>query len=373
MIKLTHTTLNSESEMSRATAALGMLRARRDLGFLKLPERGELWLSCQARAKATGKKLVVLGIGGSSLGGRALMDSGAITDVEFFENVDGRDFSDRLERIADIENVHWAVISKSGQTIETLGQTSFVVQKLESTGVNWKNKFTVVTEKKSNPLHDWAKANGIPVLEVPVDVGGRFSVLSPVGMFPAAVAGFDLEQIKSGASWALKQDSLIANLVAQSLASWKRDEWVTLFWAYSNRLWTTGLWMQQLWAESLAKKNDRQGKPAPRASTPIPLIGANDQHSVLQQVAEGARDKFIWFMRVKDSETAGPVLKKSLFSTQAYLESKTLGSLLAAEAQATAKALQQNQVQSLTLEIERLDAQTMGALFMLIELVVGSL
>jgi glucose-6-phosphate isomerase len=162
-------------------------------------------------------------------------------------------------------------------------------------------------------------------------------------------------------------------LTAQSLKSFEREEWITLFWVYCNRLFTWGLWVQQLWAESLAKKKNRQGQEAPRASTPIALVGANDQHSVLQQVAEGARDKFIWFMRVRESETAGPVLKKSQFANQTYLEGKSLGALLSAESQATMKALQQNQVQSLCLEVDRLDEATMGALFMILELVVGAL
>ncbi|HEX4925383.1 MAG TPA: glucose-6-phosphate isomerase, partial [Bdellovibrionales bacterium] len=352
---------------------LAKLRARRDLGFLDLPNRQNLWTASRERSAQVAGTLAVLGIGGSSLGGRALMDAFASKRVVFFENVDAKDFWARLEALGELKNVHWAIVSKSGNTIETLGQASFVSQRLEEQGLKLKDRATVITELRSNPLHDWAKANGVPVLEIPLDVGGRFSVLSPVGMFPAAAAGLDIEKIREGALWALKQDELIGRLMAHSLKSFERGEFITLFWVYCNRLWTWGLWVQQLWAESLAKKTTRKGAAAPRVSTPIPLIGANDQHSVLQQVAEGARDKFIWFLRSRESETAGPSLKRSLFAPQGYLEGKGLGALLSAEAQATAKALQQNQVQSLTLEVERVDERTLGALLMLLEVVVGAM
>lgn len=364
-------------DLKRANDGLAKLRARRDLGFLDLPNRQNLWSACRERATVVSDKfsgkLAVLGIGGSSLGGRALMDAFANTRVVFFENVDARDFWARLEALGDLKDVHFVIISKSGNTIETLGQASFVAQRLEECGLKLHDRATVITEQKSNPLYDWAKSNGVPMLEIPLDVGGRFSVLSPVGMFPAAVAGLDIEQIREGARWALKQDELVSMLMAQSLKSFERGEFITLFWVYCNRLWTWGLWVQQLWAESLAKKTTREGKVGPRVSTPMPLIGANDQHSVLQQVAEGARDKFIWFLRLRESETAGPNLKKSLFAPQGYLEGKGLGALLSAEAQATSKALQQSQVQSLTLEVERLDERTLGALLMLLEVVVGAM
>jgi glucose-6-phosphate isomerase len=365
-----------QSELTENRTALKSLLARKDLGFFDLPARTELWNQCSLRAKnvlAQADHLAVLGIGGSSLGGRALMDSLALKTVDFFENVDARDFWERLRNLKDLKRTHWAIISKSGSTIETLGQMSFVSQFLKEQGLSLNDKVTVITEKKKSPLYDWAIENEVPTLEVPLDVGGRFSVLSPVGLFPAAFAGIDLDLLRKGALWALQQDDLISRLMAQSLRSFAREEWITPFWIYSSRLWSWGLWVQQLWAESLAKKIDRAGKPGPRVSTPLPLIGANDQHSILQLIAEGARDKFIWFVRVTDAETFGPKLEKSLFEHQRYLQGKSLGALLAAEVQATAQALQQNQIQSLCVEVRDINPMTMGALFMLLELVVGAL
>jgi glucose-6-phosphate isomerase len=192
-------------------------------------------------------------------------------------------------------------------------------------------------------------------------------------MFLAAFAGVDIGEIRRGAQWALQQSTLVSELAAHSLSSFENSEWITAFWVYCNRLYSWGLWTQQLWAESLAKKINRSGGSAPRVSTPIPLIGANDQHSVLQQLAEGAKDKFVWFLRVKDSETYGPVLKQSLFSHQNYLVGKPLGVLLGAEAQATSQALENHGVHSISLLCEALSPATIGALFMTMELVVGTI
>ena len=131
--------------------------------------------------------------------------------------------------------------------------------------------------------------------------------------------------------------------------------------------------MQQLWAESLAKKNDRLGKSAPRASTPIPLIGSRDQHSVLQQISEGHRDKFIWFIRVSESEDFGPNLENDIFGADVKYENKNLGRVFAALAVSTAQGLKQVGVNSLTLRLGRLHEKEVGALFMIFQVVVAAL
>ena len=223
----------------------------------------------------------------------------------------------------------------------------------------------------------WARKEGVPSLEIPKDVGGRFSVLTPVGILPAAFYGLDVSALREGAAWALNQDDLIAQLTAQSLLSFKRDEWVTLFWAYADGLRDFGLWTQQLWAESLGKAKNRKGGEAPRASTPIPAIGSSDQHSILQQVMEGARDKFLWFLRVEASETnsteGGVTLERNLFDCQALMNGKTMGDLFGAMASATQSALEKQGVQSLTLTTQELNERSIGALFMILELVIGAL
>jgi glucose-6-phosphate isomerase len=370
-----------DSVLKKARESCAALLARKDLGFLDLPNREVLWSSSEARAREarrTSKTLVVLGMGGSSLGGRTLLQAlrryDQVHDLVFIDNVDSEYFWKWLKANKNLENTHWAIISKSGNTIETLTMAEAIDQHLRSSGHRKLSaNCTVISENDDNPLMRWAKKEEVPALEIPKDVGGRFSVLSPVGMFPAAYYGLDINKIRQGAQWALEQEELIAKLTAHSLASWKREEWITLFWAYADGLRDFGLWTQQLWAESLGKKQNRKGQPAMRASTPIPAIGSSDQHSILQQVMEGARDKFLWFLRVEQSETAGPTIEKNLFDCQTLMQGKGMGQLFGAMADATRDALQSEGVHSLTLKGKELNEESIGALIMLLELVVGAL
>lgn len=382
MWQLTHQTKKTDPAfLEKARAGVQALKARADLGFLQLTEREELWESSENRAREMRKnstKLVVLGMGGSSLGCRAirqaLQNFSSTHDLIFIDNVDSDRFWKWLKSITDFSTYHFVIISKSGNTIETLSMAEFVDQHLRLAGhKRLATQCTVISEADDNPLMRWARKENVATLEIPKDVGGRFSVLSPVGLIPAAYYNVDLEQLREGARWALKQDELVADLAAQTLMSWKRDEWVTLFWAYSDGLKEFGLWIQQLWAESLGKAKDRKGNKATDASTPMAATGSSDQHSILQQVIEGRKDKFLWFFRIEEAESAGPKLEKNLFECQSLMLGKSMGDLFGAMASATRDALAQNDVQSLTLQTKVLDAKALGALFMLFELVVGAL
>lgn len=385
MWKLTHTTsVESPDLRAKAERAVAALKARADLGFLRLHERDDLWKSADARARElrkTSHSMAVLGMGGSSLGGRALIHAlkkwNATHEVEFIDNVDADRFWKWLKgrtQLSKLQDTHFVIVSKSGNTIETLTMAEFIDQHLRAAGFRKISaNSTVISETGDNPLMKWARKEGVASLEIPKDVGGRFSVLSPVGLLPAGFYGLDLDLLREGAAWASGQDELVARLAAQTLASFDRSEWITLFWAYADGLREFGLWTQQLWAESLGKAKNRQGGAAPRASTPIPAVGSSDQHSILQQVMEGTPDKFLWFFRVDQSETEGPALEKNLFDCQGLMAGKTMGQLFGAMATATRAALEQKGIQSLTLTAEQLDERTMGALLMLLELVVGTL
>ncbi len=382
MWTLTHTTKKDESGfLDKAHAGLQALKQRKEIGFLQLGKRENLWSSSEVRGRELRKSyhdLAVLGMGGSSLGGRSLMQSlrkwDSAQNVTFIDNVDADFFWKWLRSHKNLQDVHWVIVSKSGNTIETLTMAEFVEQHLRVSGFKkLAATSTVISEPRANPLTNWARKEGVPILEIPQDVGGRFSVLTPVGMLPAAFYGLDVERIRSGVEWAYEQDELIARLAAQSLMSFQREEWISLFWAYADGLRDFGLWTQQLWAESLGKALDRSGAKAPRASTPMSAVGSSDQHSILQQVMEGTRDKFVWFFRVEQSESAGPTLERGLFEGQSLMHGKTMGELLAAEAVATRQALEHQKVQSLTLQTQSLSEESMGALFMIMQLVVGSL
>jgi glucose-6-phosphate isomerase len=388
MWTLSHSTSSNDSPqlsaaLETAKKAVAALKARKDLGFWQLPEREQLWVTSEARGReirTKSNRLVVLGMGGSSLGGRALLQAlnkwRDTHSVHFIDNVDADVFWKWLRSRTDtqLQDTHWVIVSKSGNTIETLTMAEFVEQYLREKGFKKLSAVsTVVSESDDNPLMRWARKENVACLEIPKDVGGRFSVLTPVGLLPAAYYGVDLAALREGAAWALTQDDLIAQLTAQTLASWQRDEWITQFWAYSDGLKDFGLWTQQLWAESLGKAKARHGGKAPRCSTPMAATGSSDQHSILQQVMEGARDKFLWFMRVQSSEAGGPVIEKNLFDCQQLMHGKSMGQLFGAMATATRDALAKQGVHSITLTTEQLNERSIGALFMILELVVGSL
>lgn len=365
--------------VGQALKAFHAIMARHEIGFTRLTSRDGHVASLEARAKEIARistHMVVIGMGGSSLGTRALLSAvprlpGRGT-VSFLDNIDGDRFWNWLRSLHDLGSIHWVLISKSGNTVETLGMADLIDQQLRQSGHRRLSSVsTVVSELKESPLTNWARRESVPILEIPIDVGGRFSVLSPVGLLPAAYAGLRSDRALEGATWALLSPELVAQMAAKSLGSFLREEWVTMLWSYSDGLRDFGGWWQQLWAESLAKKVNRAGGPAPRVSTPIAAVGACDQHSLLQQVMEGAPDKFVWFQRVLASEAGGPVLEKTLFEGQEYMVGKSLAELFKAEADATEQAMSEANVHSATLTTEKLDERSMAALFMLWQMTIA--
>lgn len=356
--------------------ALRSLMQRKDIGFIDLPHRVQLWNESQKLAQIWRDKfhqLVVLGIGGSSLGARAILEVFNGQNVIIIDNVDPIAFKSETDKIKDWNKTAWAVISKSGTTIETLCALEHVHQIYQSKNLRLDQKCVVITEPVENSLGRWAQEFSIPQLEIPLDVGGRYSVLSPVGIFVAAFLGVNIEAIRQGALRSLKNTTLLTQLMAQFMGSFHRQEWITQFWFYTSRMKWFGLWWVQLWAESLGKKTNRLGKDAPRVSTPMTATGATDQHSILQQVMEGTKDKFVVFWRFDDSEGQGETLTKNIFPETAALVGRKMGTLLAAEAQSTCEALTINGVSTMTLKAKSLDEETLGEMFMTLQVLVGGL
>jgi glucose-6-phosphate isomerase len=356
--------------------ALKKFMGRSDIGFVALPDRKNLWEDSQKMGEALRKKfdsLVIVGLGGSSLGGRVLAQVAGAKNVFFADNVDAVEFENLFENVGDLKKTCWLFISKSGTTIETLLALEFADQYYKEKSIHFHPNCVVITENKKNTLSDWAKKYGVPQLEVPLDVGGRFSVLSPVGLVPAAFMGFNLEKMRQAAGDARKNGALIESLMAHFMMSFHDEQWITLFWYYNSRAHSLGMWIQQLWAESLGKKTNRQGAEAPRASTPMWAIGAVDQHSVLQQVMEGTKDKFVLFHRFDDAEGGKGRLQEPQFTETANLRNKTMGALLQAEAIATEQALRANGVPTLCLRTKVLDEGTLAYYFMMFELIIAGM
>jgi glucose-6-phosphate isomerase len=345
-------------------------------GFLKILDRDDLLKASAQSAGVANKKfekLVVLGIGGSSLGGKTIANAFGLSNLLFLENVDFLSFKKQVVALGDLKTVHWVIISKSGKTLETIAQLHLVEQLLGPSNLQLKDQVTVISEKTKNPLTIWAEKNHVSVLEIPLDLGGRFSVLSPVGMFPAFYGNLKGGHFIEGAKDLLKNKRLFCEFCAQVAQSFQQEKWITVLWTYSDLLNTTGLWFQQLWAESLGKQKTLDGKEAPRASTPMPLLGTNDQHSVLQQVVEGARDKFVVFLRLKEAETTGDVINHISIEGFEFIKKKKLGDILAAQCEGTQKSLKEHGVPSVSLVVDRLDEKHLGALFLFFEMCVAML
>lgn len=366
----------SKSHQEICQKSFDQVMQRQDIGFFKMGERISFWqqsydLGEDLRCRFD--HLAIVGLGGSSLGTRVISDVFKVSNLCFVDNVDATEFEETLESLGDLKKTCWAFISKSGTTIETLCTLEFLDQIYRQEGLQLSEHAVVISENRDNTLTRWAQQNKVPQAEIPLDVGGRFSVLTPVGMVPAAFAGLDLEKFRVGSLRALAERELIANIAAQALASFEREEWITLLWSYNSKLKSFGGWFQQLWAESLAKQKNIQGKAAPRVSTPMTAVGACDQHSILQQVMEGARDKWVVFQRIGDSELGSQRLQKSQFKETQDLEGRSMGELLKAEGVATQEALSQNGVSTLSLYLEHLDEESLGYLFMFWEMVVATI
>lgn len=365
----------SPQNLKRTQAGLEAFLARTDIGFKDLPSRDALWLEAARVGRALSAKatdIVLIGIGGSSLGPQFLAElSDSHIQVHLADNVDPWQFKKICSKISDWKQTHFLLISKSGSTLETLSTADLFALELEKQGLALAKQAIVITEPRANSLRAWAEQHAVETLEIPLDVGGRFSILSPVGMVLAAALGLSIDDIRAGAKAALADRESVARLSAQALDSFGREEWITFLWSYSSSLRYFGLWFQQLWAESLAKTLDRQGRAAPRVSTPVPAIGTCDQHSLLQQVMDGAKDKWVVQIRVRDCEASGPRLERSQFSALSWLKPVDLGQVLAAEAQATMEALEKSQVSVQALELQDLGPKSIGYLLMYWQLVVA--
>lgn len=338
--------------------------------------------------------VLVLGIGGSALGTKALLDAlrapawNELDDEgrDFFprltvlENVDPTSVAAALKRI-DPRRVLVNVVSKSGGTAETMAQYLVVRAWLdEALGPAAYRHLVFTTDPARGALRELATQEGIATLTVPPGVGGRFSVLSPVGLLPAALVGIDIAGLLVGARAALDQaqgEDLLRNPAALYAGlHWAADTWLGarlhVLMPYTDRLRQLAEWYRQLWAESLGKRLDRRGQPVHTGPTPVGAIGATDQHSQVQLFMEGPFDKALTFIVVDDLGVDVPIpARAGLPADLAYLPGHSLGELLRAEYAATAAALARMGRMNLTLRLPDLSAASVGELLMFFQVATG--
>lgn len=365
-----------------ATALDDLAKAYRGntLALLRLPEETGDFEAIEALAahlRAGTTDVVVLGIGGSSLGAKALAQlafdgtpagpllAGARNPrVHFFENLDPFTFEEALAQL-DLRTTRFLVISKSGGTAEPLAQALAARHAIEAAGGGkyLDRHFAVITGPADSPLRRFAGEIGAPVLDHPPDVGGRYSCLTCVGLVPALLLGLDIAAVRAGARAVVAQmlaaarpEEVPAGVGAAVQVGFarERDARVSVMMAYSDRLERFGLWYRQLWAESLGK--------AGQGTLPATGIGPVDQHSQLQLYLDGPADKVYTLLHVA-SRAAGPRVETA-DEALGWLSGHTMGDLLEAEYRATVETLIARGRPVRTLTLDRLDERSMGALMM---------
>jgi glucose-6-phosphate isomerase len=232
--------------------------------------------------------------------------------------------------------------------------------------------FIFTTDPEHGVLRTLADEEGIPTLSIPPNVGGRFSVLTPVGLFPAAITGAPVRELLDGAAATLArcESPVLAENPAGMLATLlhhfdtELGRPIHVLMPYADRLRALTLWFQQLWAESLGKVLG-DGHVGP---TPLPAVGATDQHAQVQLFMEGPHDKVLVFVASEpSSDLSIPSIHPGIRELS-YLSGATLGGLLQAERRATREALRRRGRPSLTLEMGEVTPASLGGLFMLLEI-----
>lgn len=376
-----------DAMVAKTEPALDWLRAGYadgSLPHLTIPEeRGDL-----AVIEGAAKKLrdgatdvVFLGTGGSSLGGQTLLQLaghnvpgiGTLRDkprLHFLDNLDPQTFADMLGKLP-LATTKFVAISKSGGTGETLMQTMAVIDAIKRAGLE--KKIPELLLGLSEPAKPGGK-NGlrtmlehfkVPMLDHHTGIGGRFSVLTNVGLLPAAVAGLDIAAIRAGAAKAVapilakKPAADVAPAVgaALSIALANAGKNITVLMPYADRLAWLAKWYVQLWAESLGKDG--------KGTTPLAALGPVDQHSQLQLFIAGPRDKLFTIVTV-GAKGKGPRMPADLAKLcgEDVLADKTIGDLVAAQGRATAETLAKNGCPVRTFHIETVNEAAMGEFLM---------
>lgn len=338
-----------------------------------------------ARHRNTTEHLIVLGIGGSALGNLAIQaalnpltwnqtpsDQRDGPRLYVLDNVDPHLVHDTLSLIErddpSFERTLVNVVSKSGETAETAAQFMVLRRRLEERlGERASDHIVATTDPISGTLRTLCDERGYETLPVPEGVGGRFSVLSPVGLFSAAMCGIDIDALLDGAADMddrcrepdpTRNPAAILAWLLTEHASAGRTNHVML--PYSSHLLLMADWYRQLWAESLGKRVDLDGTVVHAGFTPIKALGATDQHSQIQLYREGPHDKVVMFLEVETPDRDVTIPTGDDIAPLTYLEGARLSQLLAAEKRATEYALVESRRPNLTIRFPRLDAHAVG-------------
>jgi len=347
------------------------------------PMRSEHVSAIKPIAKEAQKyeNLVVLGIGGSALGNIALQSAlnpathnlqsskdRSGPRVFVVDNVDPV-YLDSILKICDPKKTLFNVVSKSGETAETAAQFMIIRERLQQAlGKKWASHVVAITDPEKGTMRTICDQEGITTLPVPDGVGGRFSSLSPVGLFSAACAGIDIDAMLDGAKAMDERCSsedlhsnpaaMLALLLVEMGTRKGKPNHVMM--PYCNALYLMADWYRQLWAESLGKKFDNNNEIVFAGFTPIKALGATDQHSQVQLYREGPNDKVFMFLEVEEFDTDITIPTGMGVDAISYLEGKSMSELLNAEKRATEFALLDSIRPNMTIKFPKVDAHHIG-------------
>jgi glucose-6-phosphate isomerase len=380
-IRSSHKLVFNESILKEAAQNYNQTLSSSEIGFFRLPENIELLNETRKVYEhfKHKKHFVHIGIGGSALGPEMLISAlGKETGCQFtfINNIDPDDFSKKLKKVNLKESLIY-VVSKSGTTAETVAAMAIIINELKRIGINeesFNDYFVFCTDPEKGELRKLSKIWNIKTLDIPSNVGGRFSVLTPVGFLPAYFAGINNEAILFGAKNIQKElSSLNEGKHFFELALWIKslyDEGVnqTVLMPYSSLLKDFSSWFVQLWAESLGKDG--------KGLTPIPAYGATDQHSQMQLFMEGPQDKILFIIEVKNHQTDYSLKNNLAAESFKNLSSFTLSDLMKAELEGTLTALSENDRHVVQLSISKLNEESLGQLILFVEcltVIIGEL
>jgi glucose-6-phosphate isomerase len=337
-----------------------------------------------AKRKSSFDTCLVLGIGGSDLGARAGYEAlrhtakGGMKLVFAGGNTDPDELRDTLASL-DWSRTLINIISKSGDTIEPM--SAFLIAReilIKAVGQKRHAQHIVATtDAERGALRKMAKRFGYDTLPVPNNIGGRFSVLTAVGLFPLACAGIDIKAMLVGAGkirtafakGKTAGDGASVFALHQYLADTERRQNIHVLMPYSSRLRELGQWYRQIWAESLGKKTNLAGDTIHAGPTPIAALGATDQHSQIQLYNEGPNNKTVTFIKVAKFDSALKVPESAgLVPGLKFLSGTKLQKIIHAELAGTAESLRSNKRPNGTLTIPEVSPEAVGALFMFFEI-----
>lgn len=359
------------------------LRRLGQLPFQDLPYHDELVIRISEKAKKVKEKfeaILLIGIGGSSLGAQFLnssLGSFSKSNLHICDHIDPVLWK-HLDESLDYQKTLLLVISKSGRTIETLAAFLYFQEQFrKKLGVGFKKNIFIITDPENGPLRRLAREEKIDSFEIPQPVGGRYSLLTAAGLFPAAFVGVDLSELMAGArrmdERCKKNDPwlnpALMSAVLHYLAGTVKNRKLRVVMPYGERLRDYAPWFAQLWAESLGKKQSLQGRDVFAGTTPITARGPEDQHSQAQLYLEGPQDKTITFIAA-EKERHDLVIPRSSFPIPeaAIIEGKTVHQLLQAERMAVEQSLLQAGRPNQTIMLPEVNAYSLGQLIYMAEL-----